>query len=78
MYRLFSLTLVPGKIVEKIYQETLLMYIENKVNDHLDNMASLRTKLVSSYSRLLRQSLEKGSEDVSMLRKQKSCSPTEI
>lgn len=34
MYRLFSLTLVPGKIVEKIYQETLLMYIENKVNDH--------------------------------------------
>lgn len=47
-----------------------------------DNMASLRAKFVSFYSRLLRQSLEKGCEGVSMLReslrKQKCCSPTEI
>lgn len=29
-YRLVSLTVLPGKIMEKIYWETLLMHMENK------------------------------------------------
>lgn len=33
-YRLINVILVPGKIVEKIYWETLLMYTKNKMNDH--------------------------------------------